>query len=265
MKLLRPGNRNNGLINLILDILWRHRAHVVGVTLDSIVQDRVLGLDVKSNSGSRAAGSRAVGSRAVLWQQRVKWIRNSTLATLNVMRRYGMVGFDCETGRWTIMSTEKFDRLKSAHQLSVEEFMRRAGNCAILGQPGIPLLRSRKLCCRLILEEFLETMRAGMGIDFVNQVGLGDVDKIEFKELPEGGDLVELVDGLFDLLYVVTFAMSACGIPDSGVEIVDRNNLSKFGPGHRIGSDGKLIKPPGFVGPRAEIENWISELNLKSV
>jgi len=63
-------------------------------------------------------------------------------------------------------------------------------------------------------------------------------------------DLIEIADGCADISVVTIGTLSACGIDaEPLLELVDRNNLAKFGPGHSRREDGKLIKPPGHKPP----------------
>ena len=63
-------------------------------------------------------------------------------------------------------------------------------------------------------------------------------------------NLVEIADGCADLSVVTIGTLSACGIADEMLlGVVDANNLAKFGPGHSIREDGKLIKPKNHKPP----------------
>ena len=64
--------------------------------------------------------------------------------------------------------------------------------------------------------------------------------------------MVEMIDGITDLLYVVVGTAVAFGIPiDTAFERVHASNLSKLGedgkPIYRI--DGKILKGPNFFQP----------------
>lgn len=112
------------------------------------------------------------------------------------------------------------------------------------GKPVTPSVEVRRLRANLILEEALETIRAlGFG---TNKVGLVDLYE---------PDLVEIVDGCLDVSVVTIGTLVACGVKDKRLlEIVDKNNLDKFGPGHTIREDGKVIKPPNHKPPTLDIE-----------
>ncbi|MHB1524905.1 MAG: pyrophosphohydrolase domain-containing protein [Candidatus Dormibacteria bacterium] len=73
------------------------------------------------------------------------------------------------------------------------------------------------------------------------------------------GDLIEVADGLADLLYVVYGTALTFGIDlDAVVREVHRSNMTKLGPDGRpiYREDGKVMKGPGFELPRiAEVLN----------
>ena len=65
--------------------------------------------------------------------------------------------------------------------------------------------------------------------------------------------MVEMIDGITDLLYVVVGTAVAFGIPiDTAFERVHASNLSKLGedgkPIYR--KDGKILKGPNFFPPQ---------------
>jgi predicted HAD superfamily Cof-like phosphohydrolase len=65
-------------------------------------------------------------------------------------------------------------------------------------------------------------------------------------------DLIEIADGLADLLYVVFGTAVAYGIPmDDVFEEVHRSNMTKLGFDGKpvIGAAGKRLKGPGYVPP----------------
>ncbi len=48
-------------------------------------------------------------------------------------------------------------------------------------------------------------------------------------------------------------------MPDKEIQkMVDNNNLEKFGPGHSIREDGKLIKPPYHKAP--DIQGFLERI-----
>jgi predicted HAD superfamily Cof-like phosphohydrolase len=81
----------------------------------------------------------------------------------------------------------------------------------------------------------------------------------EFNEYCAGveeGNLVEIADGLADIIYVALGAAISYGIPiDKIFDTVHRSNMSKLGadgkPMRRY--DGKILKGPTYFEPKAEI------------
>lgn len=122
--------------------------------------------------------------------------------------------------------------------MMVDEFMRLAKQ-EIPEKPIEPSEEVRLLRAKLIYEEALETINA-LGVSIINN---------EFK-ITGPFDMVEVVDGCCDLKVVTTGTLTAIGVDDIDVQLeVDKNNLDKFGPGHSIREDGKLIKPPNHQPP----------------
>lgn len=73
----------------------------------------------------------------------------------------------------------------------------------------------------------------------------------ELSELLEAmvdNDLVEIADGLGDLLYVVFGTAVSYGIPiDLVFKTIHENNLTKFHNGKAVkDSSGKVVKPPNY-------------------
>lgn len=144
---------------------------------------------------------------------------------------------------------------KSSHQQHVESFMLRARQDVPV-TPTIPSVRVRVLRAKLILEEALETIEA-LGVTVSMHTLAGGINHInkhrdlDYMAMPdEEFDLVEVIDGCCDIKVVTTGTLSACGIPDEPFQqLVDANNLSKFGPGHTFRQDGKIVKPPGHEPP----------------
>lgn len=151
---------------------------------------------------------------------------------------------------------------KSWHQLAVETFMLRMKSAEqnVPVKPEIPSLAVRRLRASLMLEECIETIRLGLGIDVFacrpqGPVLLDDSIKFDFKEADHKPSLIQIADGLADQRVVNDGTGSACGIALAPIHrIVMPNNLSKFGPGHSYNELGKLVKPKDFVGPDAEIK-----------
>jgi len=138
-------------------------------------------------------------------------------------------------------------------QRSVATFMSSAGQ-TIPSEPTIPSLEIRKLRAKLILEEALETINDGLGLQVLLMTGLPEgemlVDMGGVSLIETGpGDLVELADGLADLAYVQLGTACAAGIDLEPVfEEVDKSNQSKFIDGY-VDENGKFMKGKSFVPP----------------
>jgi len=154
--------------------------------------------------------------------------------------------------------------MRSNHQQKVDVFMKFAEQDLPSG-PLVPDIEIRELRARLILEEALETIEAlGFSINHVpNQPEDG---KIAFENMKLIGDLepnlVEIADGCADVKVVTTGTLSACGIDDLELQdLVDDNNLAKFGPGSYRRNDGKWMKPPDHRPP--DISSLLSKQSEK--
>ena len=153
---------------------------------------------------------------------------------------------------------------KTEHQRMVEEFMLRAGQ-TVPTQPTIATVDVRKLRACLILEEALETINKGLGIDVILDDRLVEIDTVEF-DINGGVNLPEIADGVCDSKVVLTGTLSAFGIADAHLQrIVDESNLRKFGPGSSKRTDGKWLKPKGWIGPTAELAKHINSLIPKTI
>ena len=113
------------------------------------------------------------------------------------------------------------------YQKDVEDFMES-------GQQDFPDLqgmtsKQAKLYMDLITEEYNETWRAF------------NVDK----------DIVEVADGLADMVWVIMGMASTLDIPfDKVWNEVKASNMSKFVNGKVVkNSDGKIMKPEGYFRP----------------
>lgn len=95
--------------------------------------------------------------------------------------------------------------------------------------PGLPDdAEERRLRMNLVAEEFFEYLKA---------------------EVTD--DLIEIADGLADLIYVACGTALAYGIPLTEIfEEVHRTNMLKEGGGTR--ADGKILKPEGWEPPQIE-------------
>jgi len=144
--------------------------------------------------------------------------------------------------------------MKSSHQIRVEKFMRQAGQPAPL-TPTMPSLKTRILRARLIMKETLKTILAlGLQPHVMNEQNGFKGTQIypaNVKFVPQGEpNLIAIVDGCADVIVVTTGTLSACGVHDYRVmELVDENNLMKFGTGSWTDDFGKHHKPPGHKPP----------------
>ncbi len=89
----------------------------------------------------------------------------------------------------------------------------------------------------------------------------------ELKEALEQGDMVETLDALIDLQYVLDGAFLSFGMQDLKEEAfneVHRSNMSKLGEDGqpiRRESDGKVLKGPNYFKP--DIAQFLSTDNKK--
>lgn len=85
--------------------------------------------------------------------------------------------------------------------------------------------------------------------------------KEEAKELTDAlanGDLIQVIDGICDLMYVALGTAVAAGIDiELFWEEVHQTNMAKSAG--LLGENGKILKPPGWMPPR------IKELLLKHI
>lgn len=144
--------------------------------------------------------------------------------------------------------------MSTRHYKQVRKFMEEA-NQEVHDVPTVPSERTRVLRAKLIMEEALETIR-GLGIGVIAD-GRGRNDpmfdihsgNLQFKDIGDP-DLVEVADGCADIKVVTTGTLISCGIDDEPLQdIIDESNLAKFGEGHRIREDGKLVKPSDWKAP----------------
>jgi predicted HAD superfamily Cof-like phosphohydrolase len=144
------------------------------------------------------------------------------------------------------------------HAQRVLSFMLRAKqNCPVV--PTLPDEKTRILRAKLIFEEAMELIKDGLGIDVSIETDKEGNAEYAFK-IVGPGDLVQIADGFADLSVVNTGTALACGMEDVRLlEIVDRNNLAKFRPGHSFREDGKLIKPPDHQKPDFKSELMLQE------
>jgi predicted HAD superfamily Cof-like phosphohydrolase len=140
---------------------------------------------------------------------------------------------------------------KSIHQQKIEKFMELCGQKVPLS-PEIPDEATRQLRASLILEEVIETLDA-LGFQIEKQSEDKNDTATKIVAVPNGKkpNLIEIADGCADVSVVISGTLSSCGIPDLKLlDMVDDNNLAKFGPGGYRREDGKWIKPPNHEKPK---------------
>jgi len=130
----------------------------------------------------------------------------------------------------------------------------RLGNQRTPSQPSNLTDEERVLRARLILEETFETVQKGLGLDIVLEPSSDANSAIQYSQIyvkiARPFDIIETVDGCCDISVVNTGTLVAVGIDDLPVlELVDDNNLAKFGPGSSIDQFGKIVKPPNHPPP----------------
>ena len=151
------------------------------------------------------------------------------------------------------------DRRETVHAQNVRYFMR-LGNQRTPEHPQLPTSQERELRAALHFEETMESINdLGVQIGIVvgnDVVPLNDpinntVREHDYSAYDERCcNLVGIVDGCIDMSVVAIGTVIACGACDVGLlEAVDANNLAKFGPGHTIREDGKVVKPADHTPP----------------
>jgi predicted HAD superfamily Cof-like phosphohydrolase len=127
----------------------------------------------------------------------------------------------------------------------------------------LPEAPIRALLAKLIIEEALETARAlGYGFrpiasaaNITHGPPIHKIDQVFMTPLmrkPHELDLLSVVDGCCDTIYVATGALAACGVPDlPHLAEVCRANHAKFPGGEAIidQESGKYLKPIQWTPP----------------
>jgi predicted HAD superfamily Cof-like phosphohydrolase len=169
------------------------------------------------------------------------------------------------------LTREKYEWEKST--LRIGRVVHADGESASVGCAGRASPSTRILRAKLILEEALEAC-AALGVSVMHRLEESGEEKeasVNIGALDFAADgafnLVEVVDACCDVKVVTTGTLVSCGVKDEEAQqVVDFNNLRKFGPGHTIRADGKLVKPPGHPAPDIEsvIEMQISAARLRA-
>ncbi len=196
------------------------------------------------------------------WDELLKCLPAAVKAVVDENEGDGSVGVGHHpVGGWFCLMTqgqgpvlawaEWFDGT-SAHYEAVKEFHRK-GNQLICESPQLPPPDVRLLRSNLLYEEMMETIHA-LGCDLVETVnGIGLVTSEIAHSKHYQPNLVEIIDGCADVAVVTTGTLISCGVKDTPLyDLVDKNNLDKFGKGHSIRADGKVIKPKDHTPPDIE-------------
>lgn len=127
-------------------------------------------------------------------------------------------------------------------QAAVDQFHEATGGAGTIDTPEGQLLRAK-----LIMEEAVETC-AALGFD-AEAVLTGDLPEDEHLFFKPGVfDILEFIDGLCDLTYVVMGGAVNAGVNlQPHFDEVHAANMRKLDGPKR--PDGKQMKPEGWVGP----------------
>ncbi len=123
----------------------------------------------------------------------------------------------------------------------------------------VPTEAQRILRARLIMEETLELIIRGLGIDLtcnrphgviIDESNGKLVDNFKFTVNQNTYDPIELIDGVCDVRVTSTGALVDIGVPDSiFIDAVDDNNILKLVCGHTDPVTNKFIKPQNHPAP----------------
>ncbi len=142
------------------------------------------------------------------------------------------------------------DHAQSPGFQRVRRFMQKCGQ-RTPDVPFEPTQEDRKRMAAVLLEEIIETIEKGLG---VNVVWKHDKESRRLSEpsfhIMGPFDMVEAVDGALDTIVTARAILIGCGVADWDLEeAIDTNNLAKFGPGSCTREDGKHMKPPNHPAP----------------
>lgn len=85
----------------------------------------------------------------------------------------------------------------------------------------------------------------------------------EVLELKESTILVEQVDAYLDIIYYCLGGLVKIGLePTEAFNMVHKANMNKFWPDGKphFNKDGKVIKPPTWTAPTAEMHKYLMKL-----
>jgi predicted HAD superfamily Cof-like phosphohydrolase len=129
--------------------------------------------------------------------------------------------------------------------LDVQNFMEKAGQ----NPPSkitVPNKDSRILRAKLIMEEAMELIERGLGIEVSLNEYILESNKLTYKTVSEP-NIVEAMDGAADLMWVGVAGVAVvfgCNL-EPILQEVSRSNNSKFIDGYRR-EDGKWQKGPSY-------------------
>jgi predicted HAD superfamily Cof-like phosphohydrolase len=90
----------------------------------------------------------------------------------------------------------------------------------------------------------------------------------ELSELLSADDLLEQVDAVSDLMYLALGCLVEMGVqPGIPFTAVHRTNHEKRWPDGtiRLNAEGKLLKPPGWIGPQRALSLYLAELQTQRI
>ena len=127
----------------------------------------------------------------------------------------------------------------------VRNFMEKAGQNPP-SKIATPNKDARILRAKLIMEEAMELIERGLGIEVSLNEYILESNKLTYKTVSEP-DIVEAMDGAADLMWVGVAGVAVvfgCNL-EPVLQEVSRSNNSKFIDGHRR-EDGKWQKGPSY-------------------
>lgn len=150
-------------------------------------------------------------------------------------------------------------------QKRVEDWMRQVPLQTVNAYPTILDLKTRILRARLMLEEVLETIEDGFGLDIFSGlqqcVSKEYIDTWCFEDRRRP-DIVKIADGLADQAVVLLGTAVACGIDLEPIyDVVMDNNDLKLKTG-TVDTQGKLVKAKDHPNPAPEIQKALDKQQL---